>query len=146
MRMGSAAVFLLALGALADAQQPVRQPDQPPTATYRAKQVLGSKIMIQNNTAIGTVDDIVFDQAGNLEYLLVENEGKLIAVPWDAAKFDAKSQIAVVNITPQVYKTIPTFTTTTYPDFWAPTYRTTVYKYYGLTPRELRKIGRIIKR
>ena len=42
-----------------------------------AKQVLGTKIMIQGDTAIGTVDDIVFDNAGNLEYLIVENEGKL---------------------------------------------------------------------
>src|SRR5207244_2539031 len=110
LRIGSAAAFLLTAGALAAAQQPpVRvDPAQPAaTATFRAKQVLGSKIMIQNNTAIGTVDDIVFDTAGNLEYLIVVNDGKLVSVPWDAAKFDLKSQTAVVNITPEVYKTIP---------------------------------------
>jgi sporulation protein YlmC with PRC-barrel domain len=151
LRTGSAAAFLLTAGVLASAQQPT--PAQPParvdpaqpaaaSTTYRAKQVLGSKIMIQNNTAVGTVDDIVFDQAGNLEYLVVVNDGKFTAVPWDAAKFDLKSQTAVVNITPEVYKTIPTFTATTYPDFWAPAWRTTTYKFYGLTPRELRRIGR----
>jgi hypothetical protein len=152
LRIGSAGVFLLAVGALSTAQQPVRpvqpEPNQPTStsATFRAKQVLGSKIMIQNNTAIGTVDDIVFDQAGNLEYLLVENQGKLISVPWDAPRFDLKSQTAVIDITPDVYKTIPTFTATTYPDFWAPTYRTTTYKYYNINPRELRRLQRIIKR
>ena len=150
LRTGSAAVFLLAAGVLAEAQQPVRpDPAQPAVGatTYRAKQVLGSKIMIQNNTAIGTVDDIVFDQAGNLEYLIVaRDDGKLISVPWDAARFDVKSQVAVVNITPEVYKTIPTFTATAYPDFWAPTYRTTTYKVYGVTPRELRRVERILKK
>ena len=160
LRTGSAALFLMTAGTLA-AQQPVQQPPvrvqptqpgqpgqpvQTAETTYRAKQVLGSKIMIQNNTAVGTVDDIVFDSAGNLEYLIVANEGKMVSVPWDAAKFDVKSQTAVLNITPEVYKTIPTFTATTYPDFWAPTYRTTTYKYYGITPRELRRIDRIIKR
>ncbi len=157
IRTGTAAAFLMTAGILA-AQEPGAvpatgtapaagaradaQPQAGAVATYRAKQILGTKIMIQGNTAIGTVDDIVFDSAGNLEYLVVANEGKLISVPWDATKFDLKSQSAVLNITPEVYKTIPTYTPTTYPDYWAPTYRTGVYKYYGLTPRELRRIDR----
>lgn len=152
VRTGAAAAFLLSAGLIADAQQPTTaQPVKvqvgaaTSTATYRAKQILGSKIMIQNNTAIGTVDDIVFDDAGNLEYLVVANDGKMVAVPWEAAKFDLKSQTAVVNITPEVYKTIPTFTATTYPEFFVPTYRTTTYKMYGVTPRELRRIERIIR-
>jgi len=159
LRMGAAGVFLVSAGLLADAQQPARpgaaqapvrvQPTDDkaaPAVTYRAKQILGSKIMIQNNTAIGTVDDIVFDGAGNLEYLIVANtDGKMVTVPWEAAKFDVKSQSGVVNITPEVYKSIPTYTSTTYPDFFVPTYRTTTYKYYGLTPRELRRFNRIVR-
>jgi hypothetical protein len=155
VRIGAAAAFLLTAGLVAEAQQPrpaqpakiqpVDPAKAPPAVTYRAKQILGAKIMIQNNTAIGTVDDIVFDDAGNLEYLIVNDNNKLITVPWEAAKFDLKSQTAVVNITPAVYKTIPTYTTTTYPDFFVPTYRTTTYKVYGLTPRELRRIERIIR-
>ena len=149
-----AAAFIV----VADAQQPARpgqaqppvrvqptDPNAPATATYRAKEILGSKIMIQNNTAIGTVDDIVFDSAGNLEYLVVVNDGKMVSVPWEAARFDVKSQTAVVNVTPEVWKTIPTYTVTTYPQFFTPTYRTTTYKYFGLTPRELRRIDRIVR-
>lgn len=125
---------------------PVAPPGSEPLAptklpTFRAKQVLGTKILIQNNTAIGTVDDIVFDQAGNLDYLIVATgDNKLITVPWDAAKFDLEKKTGVVNITQEVYKTIPTYTATTYPQFYAPTYHTDVYKVYGLTPRELRRI------
>jgi len=155
VRIGAAAAFLVCAGVMSNAQQPTRpvqagvkvQPAEKvvSSVTYRAKQILGAKIMIQNNTSIGTVDDIVFDDAGNLEYLLVANNGKMVSVPWEAAKFDLKSQTAVVNITPDVYKTIPTFTTTTYPDFFVPTYRTTTYKYYGVTPRELRRIERVIR-
>lgn len=111
-------------------------------AHYRAKQVLGTKILIQGDTAIGTVDDLVFDEAGNLEYLIVESGGKLVTIPFEAAKFNLEKRTAAVAITPEQYKLIPTFTVTTYPSFYAPTYRTEVYKYYGLTPRELRRLNR----
>jgi hypothetical protein len=154
LRTGVAVACLVAVVALVNAQQPP-QAQPPATAsgvvaaqpgaaavTYRAKQILGSKIMINNNTAVGTVDDIVFDGAGNLEYLIVGKDGKMTTVPWDAAKWDLKSQTGTVNVTPQTWQTIPTYTTTTYPDFWTPTYRSQVYKYYNLTPRELRRLQR----
>ncbi len=117
---------------------------QPPAAAhahFRAKQVLGTKILIQGDTAIGTVDDLVFDEAGNLEYLIVENDGKLVTVPWEAAKFNVEKKMAVLSLTADQYKLIPRYTLTMYPSFYTPTYRTEVYKYYGLTPRELRRLG-----
>ena len=67
------------------------------------KQVLGSKVSIENNVAIGTVDDLVFDDYGRVEYLIVQNEGKLVTVPWEAAKFNFEQRTAVVNITPQQF-------------------------------------------
>jgi hypothetical protein len=115
------------------------------TNTFRAKQVLGTKIMIQNNTAVGTVDDLVFDDAGNLEYMIVATaDNKLITVPFEAGKFDLEKKTVTLSITPEVYKTIPTYTVTTYPSFYTPTYRTETYKFYGLTPRELRRLERRI--
>jgi hypothetical protein len=151
LRIGAATLFL-AIGCLVVvAQQPV--PAQPPVkgvppgspaanVTYRAKQVLGTKVAIQGNVSIGTVDDIVFDDAGNLEYLIVANEGKLVTVPWEAAKFNFAQKIATVNLTAEQYRGIPTYTTTTYPEFYAPTYRTEIYRSYGMTPRELRRLER----
>ena len=147
LRAASAAL-LLAVGAVPVlAADPPRVINAAPGAAtsqhFRAKQVLGTKIMIANNTAIGTVEDLVFDDAGNLEYLVVSTDAnKLVSVPWDAAKWDLDKKVGVVNITPEVYRTIPTYTVTTYPSFYTPTYRTETYKFYGLTPRELRRIER----
>ncbi len=129
------AVKTIAPGALSNA--PAGAP-----VVYRAKQVLGSKVMIQGNVSIGSVEDIVFDDAGNLEYLVVANEGKLVTVPWEAAKFNFDQRVAMINLTAERYKAIPTYTTATYPEFYAPSYRTQVYRYYGVTPRELRRIER----
>lgn len=165
LRMSAAALFLTIGAMAAEAQQPVpARPanppvNPPPTATpnpnppaspgsatpttvYRAKQVLGSKIFIQGNVVIGTVEDLVFDDAGNLEYMIVANDGKLVTVPWEAAKFNFENHTAVVNLTAEQYKTIPTYTTTTYPEFYSPTYRTQVYRFYNLNPRELRRLER----
>lgn len=144
----AAFVALLTAG-IASAQPPAAPAAQPPATaagtahTFRAKQILGTKILMKNNAAIGTVEDIVFDDAGNLEYLVVANsDNKLVTVPWDAAQWDAERKTGTVNITPEVYRTIPTYTATTYPEFYTPTYRTQVYKYYGLNPRQLRRIER----
>lgn len=147
-----AAVLAMAAPAFAQVTAPAQPPAQPGqvrpiekevvTATFRAKEVLGTKVSISGGTAIGTVEDLVFDDAGNLEYMVVENGGKLITVPWEAAKFDLAKKTAVLGITQEVYKTIPTYTVTTYPSFYTPTYRTEVYKVYGLTPRDLRRIDR----
>ena len=149
LRYGVMAAFLTTVSvALADAQAP--QPTPAPNSVlgtgvsnqFRAKQVLGTRIMIMGNTVAGTVDDLVFDDAGNLEYLIVENNGKLWTVPWEAAKFDLEKKMAMVPLTAEQYKTIPTYTTTSYPTFYTPVYRTQTYKYYGLTPRDLRRIER----
>jgi hypothetical protein len=34
---------------------------------------------------------------------------------------------------------VPTYTVTTYPQYFTPDYRTSVYKYYGVTPGVLRR-------
>lgn len=135
----------------APAQPPAAQPGQTqpgdmPNAV-RAKQVLGARISIQNNTAVGVVDDIVFSDGGQVEYLIVNDNGKLVTVPWAALNWNWGTgaqavTTATINITPEVYRTIPTFTVTTYPQFFVPTYRTQTYRYYNLTPGELRRIER----
>ena len=126
---------------LAQAQVPP-PPKAAPAQEYRVKQVLGTKVHIQGDLAIGTVDDIVFGDDGYVEYLIVLNEGKLVTVPWQAAKLNFEKRMATINITAEQYKVIPTYTVEQYPTFYAPTYRTQIYRHYGLTPREIRRIER----
>lgn len=148
IRTFSAAAVLLAAGSLsAQPPKPLPPAGAAPVAgagtTFRAKQVLGTKILIQNNTAVGTVDDLVFDDAGNLEYMIVATgDNKLLTVPFEAGKFDLEKKTVTLSITPEVYRTIPTYTVTTYPQFYTPAYRTDIYKVYGLTPRDLRRLDR----
>lgn len=110
---------------------------------FRAKQILGSKVTIDTDMSVGTVDDIVLDDQGNVDYLIVANKDQqLVTVPWDAAAFNIEKRIATVHITPELYKKVPTYTVKQYPVFSTPTYRTQVYKYYGLTPGQERRAFR----
>jgi hypothetical protein len=106
---------------------------------HRAKQVLGTKVSITGDVNIGTVDDIVFADNGQVEYLIVNNDGKLVTVPWEAAKFNFEKQTATVNITQEQYRVIPTYTVREYPAYFEPAYRTQAYRWYGLTPRPWRR-------
>ncbi len=109
----------------------------------RAKDVLGSKVSLKDGLAIGTVDDIIFDDGGDIDYLVVRNEGKDVLVPWDAAKFDFSSRAATVDVTQEQWKTIPTYAPTELPaDVYEPAFQTKIYGYYNLKPRERREIRR----
>jgi hypothetical protein len=102
---------------------------------HRVKTVIGTKVSIESDLAIGTVEDIVFSDDGCIEYIVVVNEGKLVSVPWAAAKFNFEKRTAVVALTEEKYRQIPTFTTETYPQFHDPQWRTTTYSFYNIPPR-----------
>jgi hypothetical protein len=146
------ASLAFAVGAALAAQvPPPRPPDDPnpprtlpqdPTTSQstaapqarKAKQVLGSKVSLQGGVNIGTVDDIIFSDAGHVDYLVVLNEGKYVIVPWQAAKFDFQKQTASVNITQAQYREVPTFTTQQWPNVYEPAYMTRIYRYYNIQP------------
>lgn len=132
-------LIAVAFGAgVADAQTEKQAGTSAPA--YRAKQILGSKVTLQDNMSAGVVDDIVLDDNGNVDYLIVANaDNRLVTVPWDAAKFNVEKRMATLHIAPEKFQKVPTYTTQQYPVFTAPAYRTQVYEYYGLTPAQERR-------
>lgn len=116
-------------------------------SAYRAKEILGAAVSLDGGASVGTIDDIVLDNGGNVDYLIVvNNDRKLVTAPWDAAAFDVRQRRAVIHIAPEQFRQIPTYTTAQYPVFTTPTYRTQVYKYYGLTPGQQRRINQRMDR
>jgi hypothetical protein len=118
-------------------QGQVQYQDSRQPQTHKVKAVIGSKVSIQGGLAIGTVDDIIFDDDGYIDYLVVLNEGKYVVVQCQAAKFTFEQRAATVNITQAQYQQVPTFTVQSWPTFDA-NYNSRIYGYYGLTPHERR--------
>src|SRR5438270_4262559 len=54
----------------------------------RASSIIGARVSIQDDVAIGKVEDLVLSRDGMVEYLVVLNEDKYVLVPWGAAKLD----------------------------------------------------------
>jgi hypothetical protein len=126
-------------------QQQVTTGDSRQPQTHRVKSVLGTKVHIEGGLTIGTVDDLIFDDDGYVDYLVVMNEGKYVVVPWQAAKFNFEQRAATVNITQQQFQQVPTFTGQAWPTFDAG-YQQRIYGYYGLTPHDRRIERRIDRR
>lgn len=123
-------------------EREVVREEAPAAHSYRAKEVLGAKVQIEGERSVGTVDDIVLDDQGNVDYLIVLTADKeLVTVPWDAAVFEPKQRVAKVAISQQKFEQVPTYTTEKYPTF-TPQYRTQTYQYYGLTPGQARRAVR----
>jgi hypothetical protein len=126
------------------AADPIRSGAAPATTAdapqaYHVKQILGTKVSLKGDVSIGTVDDVVFADNGQVEYLIVANDGKMVTVPWEAAKFDFGNRTATLSISQEQYQAIPTYTATEYPTYFAPEYRTRAYGWYGLRPRAWRR-------
>jgi hypothetical protein len=135
-----ALVLIAATTSVVHAEDPTPSPD---VKHYRVKQLLGTTVHIEGDVAVGTVDDVVFDDNGAIEYMIVLNDGKLVTIPWEAAKFNFEKRSAMVNIAPAKFQRIPTFTVNQYPVFSTPAYRTQTYQYYGLTPGQARRLNRV---
>ena len=145
----AAALVGVSLSAAPPAAPPAAPGAAPPGSAdalprpLRATQIIGSTINMKNNTAIGTVSDIVLTDSGEVEYLVVKrSDGMFVTVPWQAAMWGKDYKTATVNITPEQLKVVPTYNATNYPQWFTPTYRSEVYKYYGLTPGQLRRLNR----
>ena len=52
----------------------------------------------------------------------------------------------IIDIPAEQFRLVPTYTVKTYPQYWTPTYRTEIYKVYGLTPGQERRLERRINR
>jgi hypothetical protein len=142
LRTGFAATMVMVSAGLAMAQVVQTQPGATTSHALRAKQILGAQVSLQGGNSVGTIEDIVLNSDGVIDYLIVSEGGKLVSVPWDAAKFNYERRTAVINITPERFREIPTFTVNRYPDFYAPNYRVDVYRHYGLTPGRERRLER----
>ena len=108
----------------------------------RVKQILGSQVSIRGGHQVGTVEDIVLADDGTVDYLVAHSEGKNVLVPWEAARFDAGRRVISVEIAPERFREVPTFTTEQWPNVYEPAYREKLYGFYGLKPRAERRIER----
>jgi hypothetical protein len=107
-----------------------------------ARGLLGATLSVQNNQTAGTIDDLIFADDGFIDCLVVRTGNQFVLVPWEAATFNADQRTALVNITLERFREIPTFIQGNWPNLAEANYRDRLYNYYGLRPGQERRIER----
>jgi len=100
----------LAVSGLAAAQEAVQEttrttttPDGTTTTEVRrVSQVIGSNVALQGANDFGKVEDIVLNDNGCIEYVVVTRGGQYAMLPWDAASLNYGRRVVTFNVAPQV--------------------------------------------
>jgi hypothetical protein len=105
----------------------------------RAEDLVGYKLTVdKTGQAIGVIDGLVTDAAGDIEYLIVSQGDRMLTVPSAAVAFNIEKRRGTVQITREKLDKIPTFTEEDYPTFSSAEYRAKTYQYFGVTPAKAR--------
>jgi hypothetical protein len=105
----------------------------------RASKIIGATVSLENNAAGGKVEDIVIGSDGMVDYLVVANGDRFVAVPWGAANIDFDRHTVAVEIPEARFREVPAFTRDKWPDFNDNKWVEGVHKFYKIRPRERRE-------
>jgi hypothetical protein len=113
-----------------------------PAGTRTANQVIGSAIRLQDGVSYGRVVDIVLNEDGYAEYLVVSREDRYALLPWSAARVDFGQRVVTYDVTPQVVQPL-FFAPNAWPNYSDPQFTTRVREVFPrATRREIRRIER----
>lgn len=113
-----------------------------PAGTRTANQVIGSTIRLQDGVSYGRVEDIVLNEDGYAEYLVVSREGQYGLLPWAAARVDYGQRVITYDVAPQAVQTF-FFAPNAWPNVADPQFGTRIRQVFPrATRRDIRRIER----
>ena len=78
----------------------------------RLSLVIGGGVRIANGVSVGKIEDVVLNDRGCIDYVVVAYQDKYVAIPWTVATVDYGQRIVTVDITEQRFAQVPTFART----------------------------------
>jgi sporulation protein YlmC with PRC-barrel domain len=81
--------------------QPAPAPGGPPSEIRRVSQILGANVRLQGEDTYGKVEDIVLDENGTVQYLVVSKGDRYVMMPYNAANVDYGQRVVMYDVTPQ---------------------------------------------
>jgi len=72
-----------------------------PNGIHRVSQILGSSVRLEGEDNYGKVEDIVLDDNGTIDYLVVAKDSRYVMLPWNAGNFDYGRRVVAYDVTPQ---------------------------------------------
>jgi hypothetical protein len=91
-----------------ESKQPTGAP-RSSTGMLRSSAMIGSTANFQGGTALGKVTDVVFNDGGCVEYVVVGYQSRFVPVPWMAMTYDSGNRTFMLRIDQGQLGQIPTF-------------------------------------
>src|SRR5262245_4447461 len=111
------ACCLTLAGAASGQQRAVRETTTTTTTTVRkVSAVVGGTVVVSDGATVGKVEDIVLNDNGCVDYVVVSYENKYVLVPWGVTTWNVQDRTVRVNITRDRFTQVPTFTRDHWPN------------------------------
>jgi sporulation protein YlmC with PRC-barrel domain len=105
--------------------------------TNRASEFIGKDVNDQAGENIGTVDDVVFDNQGNINYIILSRGGiagigaDLVPIPFKAEKFSFQEDTIILSMDQQKLEKAPSFSSGEWNELSRQEFQQQVHGYYG---------------
>lgn len=126
----------LVCGLVLVAAGPAAGQEARPGELRKVSQIIGSSVLLQDNASYGKVEDIVLNEDGCIEYVVVSREDRYALMPWGVATVDYGQRTVVFDVTPQVVQPL-FFARDAWPNVADPQFNRRVGDAFG--PRAIRR-------
>jgi hypothetical protein len=97
----------------------------------RMSSVLGANVTLERGGDVGKVEDVVLNDSGCPEYVVIRYEDGYVAVPWTFVTVNFEDRVVRLDVTRDRFRDIPTFSRDRWPDFAGGEYRKKLRKVFG---------------
>ncbi len=104
---------------------------------HRASEIIGQNVQNQQGEDLGEIEEVVFDQQGNISYIVLSKKGimgmggEMIPIPWQAADLSGQKENLVLNIEKEKLDQAPTFKEGEWNNLEEQNFQQQVRGYYG---------------
>ncbi len=107
-----------------------------PTELRKVSQIVGSSVLLQDGVSYGKVEDIVLNEDGCIEYVVVTREDRYALMPWSVARVDYGKRAVTFDVQPQAVQPL-FFARDAWPNVSDPQFGSRVQEAFG--PRAVRR-------
>jgi hypothetical protein len=104
---------------------------QETVSVRKVSAVVGASVSLEQGGRFGKVEDLVLNDDGCVEFVIVSYEDEYIAVPWAVATVNFGERVIRLDLTRERLREIPTFRRERWPDFARGEYRDKLHKVFG---------------
>jgi hypothetical protein len=96
-----------------------REETRSPSQVGKVSTVIGASVQLKAGGAFGKIDDIIIDDQGCIDFVIVVFEDKLFAVPFSITRVDFAKWVVTLDTERELLLKAPSFTRTKFPDLSA---------------------------